>query len=68
MSNITSAQIKTLSHVIADIHIPSSDGEPRSIGEVLRPLLLEMRRSRMTGEPMRKDIVDRFSANANAPA
>jgi hypothetical protein len=65
MSHQSSAQIKTLSAAIADIHIaPAVESEPRSIGELLRPLLLEMRRSRMTGEPMRQEIVDRFAPPA----
>ena len=61
--SISSAKIKTLSHAIADIHIPAgTEVEPRAIGDLLRPLLLELRRNRMTGEPMRQDIVDRFCA------
>ena len=64
MSHQSSAQIKSLSAAIADIHITSAvESEPRSIGEHLRPFMLELRRSRMTGEPMRQEIVDRFSAS-----
>jgi hypothetical protein len=62
MSNTASAQIKTLSSAIADIYLPSDDeGQgPRAIGDILRPLMLELRRSRMTGQPPRQDILDRF--------
>jgi hypothetical protein len=63
---VSSAQIKFLPRAIADIYLPSSNNEPGSIAEVLRPLLLEMRRSRMTGEPMRKTVLDRFSEPASA--
>lgn len=63
MSHQSSVQLKSLSAAIADIHIASAvESEPRSIGEHLRPFMLELRRSRMTGEPMRRDILDRFSA------
>jgi hypothetical protein len=70
MSNTASAQIKTLSNAIADIYLPASDesSNPRSINDILRPLMLEIRRSRMTGEPLRQDIVDRFcTPPAQAP-
>ena len=63
MSHQSSAQIKSLSAAIADIHIASAvESEPRSIGEHLRPFMLELRRSRMTGQPMRQNILDRFCA------
>jgi len=66
MSNLSSAQINTLATAIADIHIPAADenAHPLAIGDVLRPLLLELRRSRMTGKPMRKEILDRFCGQA----
>ena len=68
MSNIASAQIKTLSTAIADIYLPSDESEsPRAIGDILRPLMLELRRSRMTGEPPRQDIVDRFCTPPQQP-
>ena len=62
MSNIASAQIKTLSTAFADIYLPSSceDTSPRAIGDILRPLLIEMRKSRLSGQPMSQDILDRF--------
>ena len=64
MANITSAQIKTLSTAIADIYLPASceDASPRAIGDILRPLLIEMRKSRLSGKPMSQDILDRFDA------
>jgi hypothetical protein len=60
--------IKTPANAIADIHIRDIGvpSEPRAIGEILRPFLLELRRSRATGEPMRQDILDRFCAPALA--
>jgi hypothetical protein len=68
MSNLSSAKINTLATAIADIHIPTADAsaEPRAIGDVLRPFMLELRRSRMTGQPMREEILDRFCAKADA--
>ncbi len=62
MSHSSSAQIKTLSNAIADIYLPASDDStnPRSVADILRPLMLEIRRSRMSGAPMRQDIVERF--------
>ena len=70
MSNASSAQIKTLSTTIADIYLPASceSANPRAIADILRPLLLEIRRSRMSGEPMRQDIVDRFCTPPVQPA
>jgi hypothetical protein len=60
--------IKTPANAIADIHIRDVGvpSEPRAIGEILRPFLLELRRSRTTGEPMCQDILDRFCAPAVA--
>ena len=61
MSNTASAQIRTLSTAIADIYLPSDESEaPRAIGDILRPLLIEMRKSRLSGRPMSQDILDRF--------
>ena len=62
MSNAASAQIKTLSTAIADIYLPDNceDTSPRAIGDILRPLLIEMRKSRLSGKPMSQDILDRF--------
>ncbi|MBI1214009.1 MAG: hypothetical protein GC190_21310 [Alphaproteobacteria bacterium] len=61
MSNITSAQIKTLSTAIADIYLPAScEPTPRAVGDVLRPLLIEMRKSRLSGQPMSQEIIERF--------
>ena len=62
MSNAASAQIKTLSTAIADIYLPSDaeDTGPRAIGAILRPLLIEMRKSRLSGRPLSQDIIDRF--------
>lgn len=60
--NTASAQIKTLSTAIADIYLPAEceDTGPRAIGDILRPLLIEMRKSRLSGKPMSQDIIDRF--------
>ena len=70
MSYHPSIQIKALSNAIADIHISASDAEagPRAIGDILRPFMAELRRSRMTGEPMRAEILARFAAPADATA
>ena len=66
MSNWSSAKINTLATAIADIHIPATDANthPRTIGDALRPFMLELRRSRMTGKPMREEILHRFCAKA----
>lgn len=68
MSYQAIGQIKTPANAIADIHIRDIGvpSEPRAIGEILRPFLLELRRSRATGEPMRQDILDRFCAPADS--
>jgi hypothetical protein len=60
--NTASAQIKTLSTAIADIYLPAEceDVGPRAVGDILRPLLIEMRKSRLSGKPMSQDIIDRF--------
>ena len=60
--NTASAQIKTLSTAIADIYLPADieDTGPRAIGDILRPLLIEMRKSRLSGKPMSQDIIDCF--------
>jgi hypothetical protein len=70
MSYHSSAQIKALSNLIADIHIRDDEAAngPRAIGEILRPFLLELRRSRATGKPMRQDVLDRFCAPAPSTA
>jgi hypothetical protein len=62
MSNPASAQIKTLSTAIADIYLPSDEeGQgPRAIGDILRPFMIAVRRSRLSGEPLPQDILDRF--------
>ncbi len=64
MSSLSSAQINILATAIADIHIPAVDTDPRAIGDILRPFMLELRRSRMTGRPMQKEILDRFCGKA----
>ena len=59
--NTASAQIKTLSAVIADIYLPTEcEPTPRAVGDILRPLLIEMRKSRLSGQPLSQDIIDRF--------
>ena len=63
MSHHASAQIKALSATIADIHIAAvTTNEPRAMGDILRPFMLELRRSHAMGEPMRQEILDRFCA------
>lgn len=65
MSYHSSIQIKTLSGGIADIYIDdAAESGPRPIGVVLRPLMTELRRSRTTGEPMRKEILEHFCGPA----
>jgi hypothetical protein len=61
MSNTASANITTLSTAIADIYLPNEcETNPRAVGDILRPLLIEMRKSRLSGQPMSQEIVDRF--------
>ena len=69
MSHYSLKQIKTLSVAISDIYIddPVESG-PRAIADVLRPFMIELKRSRIAALPMRTEILDRYRKSVDFAA